>query len=306
MRRRQTDDNASLDLLLDTICNTFGGVLFISMLVVVLLSTSPAASTTLAPPDEKVEADLINWEKQLADTRREMTSLRAALAAQREMAKAVLDPNIRELLEERRQQQLQRTNQEDDKLRLLQDVSLAQIEINRIAGLMAELTRAMQTAAKNLQRADEQLQQEVALRTRSAKLPRMRRTKKEPVLMFLRNGRLTSYHAQQPDGSLAANPLEVEERKDGAGFFLQPRKNAGLVVEPGNIAPAEVAKIEKKIRGFDAEKHFIAIIVWPDSFASFSAVKDALVRAKFEYRLIPFAENAKAYLGEGADEWLVQ
>lgn len=36
-RRRRTTSADSLELLLDTICNTFGGVLFIAILVVILL-----------------------------------------------------------------------------------------------------------------------------------------------------------------------------------------------------------------------------------------------------------------------------
>ena len=40
MSRKPNDDDGSLELLLDTICNTFGGVLFISILVILLLNLS--------------------------------------------------------------------------------------------------------------------------------------------------------------------------------------------------------------------------------------------------------------------------
>ena len=40
MSRRQRRVADSLDLLLDTICNTFGGVLFIAMLVMILANLS--------------------------------------------------------------------------------------------------------------------------------------------------------------------------------------------------------------------------------------------------------------------------
>lgn len=40
MRRRRRGPGSSLGLLLDTICNTFGGVLFVAMLLAVLLQTT--------------------------------------------------------------------------------------------------------------------------------------------------------------------------------------------------------------------------------------------------------------------------
>ena len=39
MRRRRRHNDESLDLLLDTICNVFGGIIFIAMLVAILTSS---------------------------------------------------------------------------------------------------------------------------------------------------------------------------------------------------------------------------------------------------------------------------
>ncbi len=74
MTQRNSSDDGSLDLLLDTICNTFGGVLFISLLVVILLnmSSNEAAST---PPEEATQAELSNWESRLAQANREVERL---------------------------------------------------------------------------------------------------------------------------------------------------------------------------------------------------------------------------------------
>ena len=45
MSRHKADlDESSLELLLDTICNTFGGVLFISILVVIMVNLSTKES----------------------------------------------------------------------------------------------------------------------------------------------------------------------------------------------------------------------------------------------------------------------
>ena len=44
MSRRRSRKQDSLELLLDTICNTFGGVLFIAILVVMLLQQTGRGS----------------------------------------------------------------------------------------------------------------------------------------------------------------------------------------------------------------------------------------------------------------------
>ena len=57
-RRQRTETNSSLDLLLDTICNTFGGIIFLAILVAVLLQFSGAApfETPATTSDESVRA----------------------------------------------------------------------------------------------------------------------------------------------------------------------------------------------------------------------------------------------------------
>ena len=49
MSRRRTRKQDSLELLLDTICNTFGGVLFIAILVVMLLQQTGGAPAIPSP-----------------------------------------------------------------------------------------------------------------------------------------------------------------------------------------------------------------------------------------------------------------
>ena len=49
MSRKAAPVGDSLDLLLDTICNTFGGILFIAMLVVILTSQISRDAAPSAP-----------------------------------------------------------------------------------------------------------------------------------------------------------------------------------------------------------------------------------------------------------------
>ena len=54
MRRRRSggDGDDSLELLLDTITNAFGGIVFLAILVIILLQNSSETSTPASKPDE--------------------------------------------------------------------------------------------------------------------------------------------------------------------------------------------------------------------------------------------------------------
>ena len=75
MSRRRASRQDSLELLLDTICNTFGGVLFIAILVVLLLQQtggSPDVPSSVVASPVELQSLVIRMEAVAADlTRRQ-------------------------------------------------------------------------------------------------------------------------------------------------------------------------------------------------------------------------------------------
>ena len=63
-RATATAPESSLDLLLDTICNTFGGVVFIAILVVIMVNLT-SDSVTLTPPNKVAQSELIELVRSL-------------------------------------------------------------------------------------------------------------------------------------------------------------------------------------------------------------------------------------------------
>ncbi|MGH7138338.1 MAG: hypothetical protein ACREHD_21520, partial [Pirellulales bacterium] len=86
-RRRQYNGTArrgtasSLDLLLDTICNTFGGVVFIAILVTLLLQMTGGPQIE-APPDAAQHEELVALENERDEVEARLKSLREAAAQQ--------------------------------------------------------------------------------------------------------------------------------------------------------------------------------------------------------------------------------
>ena len=60
-RRRAKEEESSLELLLDTMCNTFGGVMFIAISLLVVLS----AMTKNIPQKEEEPADMATLQRQI-------------------------------------------------------------------------------------------------------------------------------------------------------------------------------------------------------------------------------------------------
>jgi uncharacterized membrane-anchored protein YhcB (DUF1043 family) len=85
MRRSRRTNKDSFDLLLDTICNAFGGIVLIAVLITLL---TKHARETVDPKSAAEDRDVV--EQQIFDTRRELDELRRYFDEIRE--KAIADP----------------------------------------------------------------------------------------------------------------------------------------------------------------------------------------------------------------------
>lgn len=101
MSRRSAAKQDSLELLLDTICNTFGGVLFIAILMVLLLQQTGQGVT---PPPITVPPEKLH---ELSQRTTELTAELTRLKANRESQKAIVDSfapeEVRDLIQRRRE-----------------------------------------------------------------------------------------------------------------------------------------------------------------------------------------------------------
>lgn len=303
MNTRRRNVTGSLELLLDTICNTFGGVVFISLLVVMLVNMTGQA-VQWAPPDGNAQAELARLEGRLQDATARLASLRAAREQQEAIARQLADEETRQRigqLQLSRDRQALLSAQHDA---ALLEISQAQREVNRIAQSLQALEKSLARARTALAAARKRLEEEIVLRSRTAELPRLRPTRKQEVAFFLKAGRLCAYARRDSAGRLVPNPEEFDERRDANGqTYIEPRIEAGLPVALGAQAGARIAE---RLRPFDREQHFLTIFVWPDSFAHFATVKQQMVALGFEYHLVPFPAQARVYLGSEAAPALVQ
>ena len=91
MSRKAASSGDSLDLLLDTICNTFGGILFIAMLVVLLTNQLSRDAATAAPNAESSRA-LRRLRGELTESQSRLTKLRQAVRQKEDLERRFADP----------------------------------------------------------------------------------------------------------------------------------------------------------------------------------------------------------------------
>ena len=292
MSRKQRDDDGSLELLLDTICNTFGGVLFISILVVLLLNvTSEEAAET--PPNDTVQSQLVEAQARLHQTNSELERLMTAVKSQGEIADQIVDLELSGLVRTLTRAQQGIVEQTERKVRGIEQITENQIDINENTQKIAVHQQELQEQQRKLAALEQNLEDEIEARTQAAKLPKSSATQKDQMPMFLKAGRLCTL-VKQVNNNLVRNNAETVVKQDAeTGPHIEPKPGAGVKILLDGDNPGLVARLNH----FAPDKHYLKVFVWPDSFPHFAMMKDHLVAKRFEYLLVPFTGEQKISVG---------
>lgn len=298
MKRRSAGESTdSLELLLDTICNTFGAVIFISMLVAILVNrTSTKASHDESPSDPATEAALVQTEIQQAQERLRVLSgqLRQQQLVTRRFASEeslALAGQIRQ----RTQDRVGLMNQKSDAVQTITEVKARSASLQR---QFEQQSAQLKTAANENQSLGEQLQSQLELSGRTARIPRLRKTNKTAVVYALDDGRLyrITTAAQVVDEN------DCERVSSQGRELITPRKGGGLEVDG---RPS--SELDGRFDRLQADQYFVQIFVSRDSFAAFLPVKDVLVTRRVEYEvIITDSDQVELYLGTSQRESFVQ
>lgn len=302
--RRRRSDGGSLELLLDTITNTFGGILFIAILLSLLLKSSSRTARATGSRAEPISAvEQAELESRVADLQQSAASLRqrvasapqpgdsqaddpllsklSAAASQVEEAVATRAEAVRNTIESQREaatavQQFETL--EEERKSVVQRMAEAE---SRFAAAREEAARLAQ-AAIQLDRPPgaTEIEQTVGL-------PSLRPSSKAEVAIYVRFDRIFLMHAWRNGVRLGPNteqfvivPLPAG---DGARQVARPKPAAGLPVNASTIAD----ELGRLLQPFPPDRFVISMVVFEDSFDIFQLIKAAIVRNGYEYRPIP-------------------
>lgn len=295
MARRQSAVS-SLELLLDTITNTFGSVLFLTILVTLLLRTAGDGAADSEPGEPPMTAtDQALLEARIADAAQDCDRLQARLATiapvepglvalqatvverASEAVRALADVAATDGLTLEHQRRAVAADAER------QAIDQALSEIKPQAEKESERRKVLEEEAAALARLAVDLDRPVdsAKIEQTVVLPVLGATDKKQIGLYLRYGRLYVMHRWTDAGErLGPNPdhFLVVSKPDGTQAATA-RPDAGFIADATTVRP-EIARI---LRSFPADRWAVGLVVYEDSFSQFQAVKAALVELGYQY-----------------------
>jgi hypothetical protein len=284
---KSSDDISSMDLLLDTICNAFGGIVFIALLMAVLSRaagpTQPLDSATERLAIVQLQAEQRALEREISALKTEYDRIINATTTKEPAAHQEYYRN-RQLLEEVMAELADLTDKLQQTREQLEDISVQRVAAQYdISVLQSEIARLQ---------AIQPDPQDVVTETR--RLPRLRPASGglRQFFIVIRDGRflpVTSidYALTRKGGVYDPRFVYILEGPLDADF-LDPIVPAGIPIQAG-LGPG--GAIRGLIGQLDPKRHLICFIISTNSFTEFGRVKTAFVERGYNYTL-GFAEGA--------------
>ncbi len=295
-KRRFRGQSDSLDLLLDTICNTFGGIIFIACLVTLLAretDSGPNRAMEQADVDmlkrriDVATSDLARLEALVAEQTESRASV-STLAKRRDELTAVITEMRAKAAEAGKEAAIQPPAGELQRLRagnrplrneierLLNAVTSSEKEIARLESRQKELARkTADTKTKNRE---------------NLRFPKEGKQEKTPFWLIVKHGKI--YPVRGDNGDLN-NATLVWESKGSQGDEVTPRPASGAVL------PADAENIAAQLRAVAAGRQYLTVCLFPDSYDTWRDLRRIAQTAGLEYGLKFFGQNDQLFMSQG-------
>lgn len=286
---RNEPDSTSLDLLLDTITNTFGGVLFVTILVVLQLRTGQMINEVRSA-NEPAAHSINALHEELSRKKDEVDLLKQVAGAQRraisQLSMGDAQESLRQVIEFRaRLQEL-----DAERVRSLAAIEQEARKAEQLDSQLADRRSRIELEKQRQEQLEQDITREKLVRTRTAELPTLRETAKREFPVIVKFGRLYAPYSLDPVSLERTRHLEefVLIGKENEITRLTPNPLQGIPLDSSESAEDMLGRLWDQ---FPKEAFYVCGAVWDDSFSEFPALKKALVERGIEYRLIPTKEG---------------
>lgn len=292
MSRSRHVTSDSLDLLLDTICNTFGSLLFLSLLIVLMVQHR-SREVAPTPPSSQAEMQLAQLQNAIQQLQIRQANLQRVLQQSRQFARP---EKVTVELHQWRQWQRRVKQLEENNADQVQRLASLQQAMNRLARQMEQEQQQLQQQRETVARLRRQVQQQIARQTREIRLPRLRTTFKDQVVLFLQEQKLFVCHRVEGEGFRRRLVLsdECEVVSLLGQRIVMPNKDKGLPIS--SASPDRVA-IRRRLRPFRTDSEYLHVFVWPDSFAQWRPLHEVIETLGFDYTVVPMEQDEVVGIG---------
>lgn len=285
-RIRRVESDSSLELLLDTICNTFGGILFLALLVTILMSQRTEKLITNIVEDA-LQAEMERLTTELSSLQEELSQARKSAETLKKIGAMVSDPEIKRLLN-RKEELEQSINRLEKSVTVeIADVSREQTEVNQATNEIAVAENMLNATKLELDKLQAKLEKAIDENSRTAGFPIAQRTRKQQVTVCIKGGR-ACFLEKSVHGLLVDDTTQMDESNSFLnGAKIVPLFENGISVNKRDSLEA----IKNKINEYDEQDNFFRLFIWNDSFDSYQILTDLISERKFGYEVNPMLEG---------------
>jgi hypothetical protein len=184
------------------------------------------------------------------------------------------DPSeIPELLAETKVARVTAARLKEELSKLTQQLDKSKTEVNQVS----KKEEQHSAKEKELKSLTKQLQREIAKRTKQLALPTETDTSLIEQPFFLKERRLVECKEEN-----------IEREADG----IMPKPGVGI-----HVSKPSMPSIQAEFARYNPRAHYIAVVLWEDSFAQWPTVQTAIRRKGLSYRLLLRRENEKVTTG---------
>ncbi len=279
-RRRNQAGDDSLDMLLDTITNTFGGIVFLAMLIVILLGSSRPPSS-----DPSVDAEFQSIRSEIDRLRQEKSEMEQLQVASK-IVSSLVDMNAAE--ESIAKAKLLAAQHVDVQAQIQAQLE-ARLKLGESLRQSAEKAHAgeheLKDAETQLDSLSAQVDNEIKARSQEIDLPKERATTKDQTVILVRNSTVYSLDEEPQVSGLQINSRDFEKcSPDDAMVILHI--GAYRTRSQGGFAMTDEINLRRTFSRIDSKEDFVTVAIWEDSFEHFSILRKMFRELKLEYQLV--------------------
>jgi hypothetical protein len=284
MKRRTSNQGDSFDLFLDTICNTFGGIVFLAILVALLakIRHDPSGTETAEKPVTALVMQTLDLELAKQQSRlRDLRSVRQAVSA------APIDSKITNLVDLSKELK-QLSEVEERWINRRQELGQALIDIvAKTASIPEQIEEAEEefkevTAQLSTAKSEWRIVQKQKVKT--MQIPRERVGAGSRGIVLLSGSELFLVASpDSPRGDFFDKHVKSNSipGTGSDGYLIEPRFGNGILLG----SEKSITAIRGTAQRLSRKENTLVIVVYPDSYHHFGPVRDAFKSFGMNYEL---------------------
>lgn len=282
-KRRRRPQTSSLDLFLDTICNAFGGIMFISILISILIQMRGEPSDTPASKDGVTESEALDKQIKVEQLQQQIRVLSETVSDRERLLFNEESAESNALLAQ--------------KEKLVEELEKAQLIQQSLLGTTASKGVAIQKSQQEIQELDKRLTDARLAVSERAKdfeesldavettttLPKVSNTFKGNLMFAMRYGKLFLITDTEGDGDHGINSKHATAVDLGIGVQVRLKQAAGWEFD----SVQDFAKFKRVLDDHSNSSTFVSVAVFSDSHSEFAQLKAKLIEMQYDYDLLP-------------------